>query len=79
VTQLAYTIKDVAFGLGFDRRAVAALCNSGELGFIPCRDAQGKPSRIHKRIPHSEVEAWLKKNTIRTPEQFKAVLDGRRK
>lgn len=74
----AYTIKAVAAGLGFDRRAVAAMCNSGELGFVPNRNPQGKPSRIHKRIPHSEVMRWLAVNTIRTPEQFKAALDGRR-
>lgn len=75
----AYTIKAVAAGLGFDRRAVAAMCARGELGFVPCRDANGKASRIHKRVPHTEVIRWLAANTIRTPEQFKAALDGRRK
>ena len=76
---MTYTISAAAKELGFDRRAVAAMCNRGEIGFIPCLNAEGKPSKIHRRIPHSELEAWIKKNTIRNPEQFKAATDRRHK
>lgn len=76
---MTYTISAAAKELGFDRRAVAAMCNRGEIGFIPCRDAQGRPSKIHRRIPQAELDAWIKRNTIRNPEQFKTATDRRRK
>lgn len=76
---LTHTLKAVAALLGFDRRAVAGMCRRGEIGFIPCLGPDGKPSRLHKRIAHSEVLRWIEANTIRTPEQFKAALDGRRR
>jgi len=76
---MTYTISAAAKELGFDRRAVAAMCKSGELPYIPCRDAQGRPSKVHKRIDAAELEKWKARNTIRNPEQFKAATDRRRK
>lgn len=72
------TIKAAAKYLGFDRRIVAGMCNRGQLAFVCCLDANGKPSRIHRRIPRVEVDRWIEANTIRTPEQFRRALDNRR-
>lgn len=72
------TIKAVAKLLGFDRRAVAAMCRSGELGYVPCRGADGKPSRIHKRVAMAEVERWIERNTVRSQDDMRRAVDGRR-
>ena len=75
---LALTIKAAALALGLDRKAVAGLCRRGELGFYPCISPDGKPSRIHRRIPLSEIQKYIAAHTIHSPEQFKRALDGRR-
>lgn len=76
---MTYTISAAAKELGFDRRAVAAMCKSGELPYIPCRDSEGRPSKIHKRIDAAELERWKARNTVRTPDHLKAMMDRRRK
>lgn len=76
---LTMTVTAAAKLIGFNRSTVAVLCQRGEIEFVPAIRPDGTRSRIHKKVVRSSAEAWVKKNTVRSPEDFKKAVDGRRR
>lgn len=76
---LLLSVVETARLMGLNRAVVAGLCKRGELPFVPLRDADGRPSRVHKRIPRKAVLEWIDRNTVRTKEDLRRAVDGRRR
>ncbi len=77
--KLLLTVTEAGRRLGFHRNAVAALCRRGELPFVPLRGADGRPSRVHKRIPAAALREWVERHTVRDAAALRVATDGRRR
>jgi excisionase family DNA binding protein len=68
---LLLKVNQVAFVLGFTRKKVGEMIRNRELPCIPL-------GRHHKRVPRASVEEWIRSRTVRTADEFKRAVDGRR-
>jgi hypothetical protein len=76
---LTMTVGACAKYIGFHRSVVTVLMNRGEIEYVPAVRPDGTRSRVHRKPVKASAEAWVRKNTVRCPEDLKRVVDGRRR
>lgn len=69
---LLLNVSETGAVLGLSRWSVQAMLRRFELAFVP-------RGRKHKRVPLWEVLKWIESHTVRSAEDLRVSLDGRRK
>lgn len=74
---LTFNVTNAAKVMGMSRKELyelMAAAGARRLAYIP----MGTDLRHGRRVSRAEIDRWIRDNTVRTPDELRAALDGRR-